>query len=472
MNLKIDLNKGIYKCYVKKKEFFVHFDKVKIFTFFWGLTYLFFGLSIAWGQKMLPVFPGAEGFGSFTSAGSGRHLDLPQTRLYRVTNLNDSGIGSLRYGMVLDQPRTIIFEVGGTISLKKRLVITDPYITIAGQTAPDPGITLKNYGIIIADTHDVLVQHLKIRIGDFKKEKNMDGISINSIHEITYNVVIDHLSISWWQDGGIDFFCSPEKTSGIRDVTVTNCLISEGLNFGNHSLATLVGPGVHNLSFIKNLWVHNMNRNPLIAGNTSVLLVNNVCYNSEYYGTVLSNTRQDGPHNITIIGCIVIPGISSKNSDDVLVILENIDPQSKIYFKDLKTFSPKGNVNGVRNDFKQSSVLVNTPPLICKGVNVYPASLCLDVVLKNVGSFPWERDAIDRRVIDDVVQKKGTIINSQSDVGGWEVSLEKDQEQSLPDSPEIRQEHYLPDRLLDDSNQNGYTDLEDWIHSFNWLEKK
>ena len=108
-----------------------------------------------------PVFPSAEGFGIYTPAGRGGEV-------YRVTNLNPSGNGSLRAALQASGPRVVIFEVSGTIAITEDLVIMNPFITIAGQTSPSPGITIKGAGLWIA-THDVLVQHLRIRVGNYQQ---------------------------------------------------------------------------------------------------------------------------------------------------------------------------------------------------------------------------------------------------------------------------------------------------------------
>src|SRR6478609_9986754 len=112
-----------------------------------------------WGQTALPVFPGAEGFGATTVAGRGGAV-------LTVTNLNDSGAGSLRAALSAAGPRTVVFETSGTVTLTSDdLVVSNPYLTLAGQTSPSPGITIRGGGIRIM-THDVLIQHVRVRPGD------------------------------------------------------------------------------------------------------------------------------------------------------------------------------------------------------------------------------------------------------------------------------------------------------------------
>ena len=140
----------------------------------------------------LPVFPGAQGFGTETPAGRGG-------KIIKVTNLNDSGSGSLRAALTASGPRIVVFEVSGTISLANKIRVYNPYLTVAGQTAPSPGITIKNYAWDIR-THDVLIQHVRLRVGD-ADPANLGGDALdalqvreNSDSEDVHNVVLDHVS--------------------------------------------------------------------------------------------------------------------------------------------------------------------------------------------------------------------------------------------------------------------------------------
>ena len=162
------------------------------------LFYVFGQFAIA---DPLPAFPGAEGFGAYTVGGRGG-------RVLFVTNLADSGPGSLRAACEAEGPRIVLFRVSGLIELESAIRIRNPYITIAGQTAPGHGICLKNYGLSIS-THDVVVRYIRSRPGDLTK-KEMDALSIVDAR----NVIIDHCSTSWSNDETLSV------TGDGKDITV------------------------------------------------------------------------------------------------------------------------------------------------------------------------------------------------------------------------------------------------------------
>jgi hypothetical protein len=117
--------------------------------------------SSSFSQKSkLPAFPGAEGYGAYTPGGRGG-------KVYVVTSLNDAGPGTLREACEAEGPRIVVFNVSGVIDLQSPLIITKPYITIAGQTAPGQGICLKRRELDIF-THDVIVRYIRSRPGDIR----------------------------------------------------------------------------------------------------------------------------------------------------------------------------------------------------------------------------------------------------------------------------------------------------------------
>jgi len=223
-------------------------------------------------------FPGAEGFGTGTPGGRGGDV-------CQVTSLADSGAGTLRACIEATGPRHVIFRTGGTILLRDRLIIENPYITIAGQTAPGDGITLRmdpepgtDHGTMSIKTHDVVIRFLRFRPGDGgNADDSHDALTIydGDVHDI----VIDHSSFSWAVDENVNIY------DDASDVTVSYSVIAEGLRDaghpeGQHSKGMLAGgTDAHNVSIHHNLFVSNVDRNPQISGLSVADIRNNVIYN-------------------------------------------------------------------------------------------------------------------------------------------------------------------------------------------------
>ncbi|HMU96280.1 MAG TPA: hypothetical protein PKA08_05820, partial [Elusimicrobiota bacterium] len=152
-----------------------------------------------------------------------------------MTTLEDSGPGSLREALMDPRPRVVVFRVGGTLRLREDLFLRHPFITVAGQTAPGDGILIRDFGLTIL-THDVLIQHLRIRPGaeGQKNPENNDGLGLlgEAYGGDVHDVVLDHLSVSWAEDENVSVL------GGLRDITVSHCLIAEGLNRSRHAKGT------------------------------------------------------------------------------------------------------------------------------------------------------------------------------------------------------------------------------------------
>ena len=249
------------------------------------------------GTGALLAFPGAQGFGAYAAGGRGGVV-------YHVTNLNDSGSGSLRWGIDnANGPTTIVFDVGGTIQLNSPLLIDKSYLTIAGQTAPGDGIAVTGRTTSIVDVHDVIFRYMRFRRGD------LDMVSDDSLNVYqSQNVIIDHVSTSWGTDETL-------SVTESNNVTVQDCIIAETLEETtgttmepDHAYGSLVRGNVTDAtpggySFIDNLWISNDHRNPGVGSletygtendpnaQLQLDLVNNVIYNwgLEAVHTVQSN---------------------------------------------------------------------------------------------------------------------------------------------------------------------------------------
>jgi hypothetical protein len=256
----------------------------------------------------LPVFPGAAGFGTDTPAGRGGQV-------CRVTTLADSGPGSLRDAIeTLTGPRTIVFDVSGVIRLRSDLKIPagGGFLTIAGQTAPPPGITLANAGIAIQG-NNVLIQNLAIRPGDrLLPVENRDGIKLEPApDQPVHHVVIDRVSASWAVD---ETFSTWGSRAPVHDVTLSRSILSEpiingGHPKGSHPYAALGGRRTTNLTLRENIFAFALGRNPLIRDETGgAQVVNNFIYRPGVWsnGVIYIGDLTLPPHAVSVVGNVVI----------------------------------------------------------------------------------------------------------------------------------------------------------------------
>ena len=214
-------------------------------------------VALATSALAAPIaFPTAEGYGRFAQGGRGG-------RVIHVTNLNDSGEGSLRAAVEQSGPRTVVFDVSGLITLESRLIIrkTNSELTIAGQTAPGNGICLRKYNMGMLGATNVIVRYMRVRPGNLSG-MTLDGMGMAS----SDNCIIDHCSISWTLDEAI-------STRGAHNITLQRTLISEALNAAGHKkyppgtehgYAASIGGDIG--SFHHNLLAHCAGRNWSLAG--------------------------------------------------------------------------------------------------------------------------------------------------------------------------------------------------------------
>ncbi len=222
-----------------------------------------------------------------------------------VPTLNDAGPGSLRAACEAAGPRTVVFRVGGTIELKSKIIIRNPYVTVAGQTAPGDGVCVKGYSFGCLGAHDVIVRHLRVRVGD-ESGQTLDGMGLASCD----HSIIDHCSVSWTIDEGV-------SSRGARNVTVQWCLIAEALNHSVHPKYLGTGKG-HSYaasisgdagSFHHNLLAHCAGRNWSLAGGLNhggrlagrLDLRNNVVYNWH------DRTTDGGCRELNFVNYVYLP---------------------------------------------------------------------------------------------------------------------------------------------------------------------
>lgn len=370
-----------------------------------------------------PLFPGITGFGTDTRGGQGG-------RIIKVTTLNREGVGSLYEAIRAIGPRIVVFEVAGTIDLAWRsLGILNPYITIAGQTAPYPGITLVGGGINIG-THDVIIQHLKIRPGEAGKPKN-SGWDVDGISTVggAYNVIIDHCSISWATDENLSASGPQFEGAGVDEwrkntshkIVFSNCIIAEALSNstnskGEHSKGSLIHDNVTDILIINNLYASNVDRNPLFKGGARGLIVNNYIHNPKMQAIhyVLSPAEWVGREWIT--GIMGIEGNYIEYGPDTRPTMPAafFKGPVEVYWADnVITSGPEARL------FDGEFVRLADRPFWPRGLRAMPSDAVRDYVLANAGAFPWERDEIDRRIIDGARGRTLRIINSERDAGGY-----------------------------------------------------
>jgi hypothetical protein len=366
-----------------------------------------------------PVFPGAQGFGIETPAGRGG-------RVIRVTNLNSDGPGSLRAALDAKGHRIVIFEVGGVIDIQRNnYVITEPFLTVAGQTAPSPGITIIRGGMVIK-THDILLQHIRVRPGDAEQPKKSGWEpEVTTSGGDCYNIVVDHCSMTWAVDENLSASGArlegPQATS--HSLTFSHNIIAEGLYNsshakGIHSMGSLIHDHCTNIAVIGNLYAHNNDRNPYFKAHTTGVIVNNVVYNPGRAAIRLSWVPEEWegakirPANarVSIVGNVMYAGANTTPG------LPLVGTKGDAYMEDNLAFDQAGKpaplTGGAINILKER-------PSWPAGLKAVPAAQAVDYVIRHAGARPKERDEIDARIIRDFQQRQGKFIDSQEQVGGY-----------------------------------------------------
>lgn len=359
--------------------------------------------------------------------------------ILRVTNLNADGEGSLRAALDTKGPRRIVFEVGGVIDLgKETLVIREPFVTIAGQTAPSPGITIIRGGIDIR-AHDVIMQHLRVRPGD-NGEARGSGFAEDSVSTIAaYNVIIDHCSLTWAVDENLSASgprFTGETPAAWREgtshrITFSNNILAEGLADSTHpkfehSKGSLIHDNVSDILIIGNLYAHNLERSPLFKGGVRGAIINNFIYDPGQravhynlqaleWGKVAFETGR-----MTLIGNVLRGGPSTAPGLPFLML--GGDGDVAVYLRDNLAVDRWGNPLPMLGRYTTGParfVRAKAPLDLPADVAPLPATEVERFVLANAGARPWDRDAHDVRVLANAAEGRGEIIDSQSEVGGY-----------------------------------------------------
>jgi hypothetical protein len=427
------------------------------------------------------AFPEAEGFGRFANGGRGGDV-------YRVTNLDNDGPGSLRFGIEkASDPRNIVFDISGNIELTNYLRIRSDSMTIAGQTAPGPGICIQGYGLSVSANH-VILRHLRFRPGNkYLAPHDEGGFTEDALTLSGDNIIVDHISTSWAIDENLS--CGTQW----NDITIQSCLIGEALHktlyyhgeyapdHNGHSMGSLikVRGADANATLQHNLWIHNNNRNPAVGSyegteHQTVDVRNNVMYNCRSFGYSSGASLQV---DMNYIGNYIIAGTNTSSSNRKRAFDANENNHLHIYQWGNKI---DGNLNrtfdGINTGWGMfdDTWVSHDSPFEMPNQITYSADQALEIVLADVGALPWSRDAVDQRLIDDLENGTGKIINSQEEVGGYPVlkvvsrpaGWDTDGD-GMPDGWESVMGFNPEDSTdgNDDANNDGYTNLEAYLNN-------
>lgn len=382
---------------------------------------------------------GSEVFGQALNRATYEHPGWAQTSggrggaLIRVTSLAASGPGSLRAALETPGPRIVVFEVGGVIDLAgASLRIREGRLTVAGQTAPDPGITLIKGELEVAAA-DVIIQHLIVRPGEYGRPKKSggdhDGLSTGAG---AARVIVDHCSFSWATDenlsiGGPRFEgATPQdwRRNTSHQITYSHNLIYEGLansvhSKGEHSKGTLVHDNASQVLLYGNLYASNQERNALFKGGVHAAMVNNLIYNPgaravhynlvahEWTGrelqtgqvSLVANAYRQGPDTRAGLPLFTLGG-----QGDVALHLQGnlaVDAQGQ-------PLPMTG-----RYTSGSARILVAETPYLPAGLQWIAAERLEQELPLAVGARPWARDPIDFKLLSDVAEGRGKIIDSE-----------------------------------------------------------
>jgi hypothetical protein len=487
-----------------------------------ALTAAFSSSEVFAQSASLPVFPGAVGFGTTTVAGSGRGTSPAKATVYKVTNLNDSGTGSLRACMQASGPRTCVFEVGGYINLLTKIAVKSPNLSVFGQTAPYPGVQVRD-GSIVIQADDVLIQHLASRPGDRNlptdggtgvKASDRDGMGVWGISssDPVERVVFDHVSITWGMDESFSTYTgvngTADGTTPIKNVTISNSLVAEGLNNSNHgdtegkhSMFSLLGSNSKNFTYYRNMVANSNGRHVRMKSNSDVEFLNNYVYNFANTSTngynqwnmdysssgaanrinFMNNYYRRGPTTADTSSPVFFYSSSTPTASKVYVS-HNIGTNTRPTDSGSEWLIANANGKGLPSSMQASSPAFTSSNAAAK--LVLPDQL-LTSLSSDVGARPWNRYPHDTRIVNEVVTNTGkhkdctttktccvtgtggsgycpvpgtilidgSIKNSSSPKDAWSAITSTSRALTLPSDPM-------------GIAANGYTNLENWIFSF------
>lgn len=437
-------------------------------------------------KAKIPAFPGAEGGGAWTPGGRGG-------KVFVVTTLADKGPGSLREAVEAAGPRVVVFAVAGVITLETPLAITNPFITIAGQTAPGDGVCVRGQTTEI-NTHDVVIRYMRFRRGSLKKRDDaLGGYPVG-------NVIIDHVSASWGLDENLSLYRYMKKRPGggpdlklpVENITIQWSISSEALDLNNHAFGGTWGG--KNATFHHNLFACNTGRNPSIGMGGGFDFRNNVLFNWKHR----TMDGGDGSSRVNVINNYYKPGPATEGALRYRIAKAQARNE-KDQYPGFGKWYVVGNVvdgndkvtannwdGGVQYDGEQrvkdmvipagtEKAVRSHEPFPAAPVTTHTAKEAFELVLALGGASLPKRDPVDARVIESVRTGKTTtkagILETPADVGGWPeykaaaVPADADKD-GMPDDWE--RAHGLnpndPADATKDADGDGYTNLEEYLN--------
>lgn len=358
-------------------------------------------------------------------------------RIIRVTSLAKQGPGSLAEAVNAKGPRIVVFEVSGAIDLgRDTLSITQPYLTIAGQTAPSPGVTIIRGGIDLK-THDVIISHMRVMTGADGQAKR-SGWEADAFSSVAaHNVVIEHNSFLWALDENMS--ASGPRFTGrtvaewrkgtSHNIVFRENLAAEGLADsshpkGEHSKGSLIHDNATGIVFYRNVWAHNVERAPLLKGGVQALMINNLIYNPQHRAVHynLMNLEWTGqPYvtgELTAVGNVMRAG--NDTDEGLPFLMLGGDGDLAYYGRDNRAVDRHGKPLpqfGRYGETKARLLPAKAPLAAIGGYRVLPSGDVETSVLASAGARPWDRAPDDIRVLFFIAEGRGEVIDDEHEVG-------------------------------------------------------
>jgi hypothetical protein len=410
-------------------------------------------------------------------------------RIIRVTTLAKDGPGSLAEALAVNGKRIIVFEVGGAIDLgRSSLRIAEPFVTIAGQTAPSPGITLLRGGIDVL-THDVKISHLRVLTGA-DGQPLMSGWEADSFSTAAaHNVVVENSTFMWGIDENMSA-SGPRFTGDTveewregtsRNVIFRLNLAAEGLANsshpkGEHSKGSLIHDNATGIVFDRNVWAHNVERSPLVKGGAQVLMVNNLIYNPQHRAVHYNLMDLEWAGHEPVTGEITAIGNVMRGGNDTneglpFLMLGGVGDLA-FYGRDNRAVDRHGNELPQFGRYGETPARLierDAPMADLAGYEILPSVEVETALLATAGARPWDRGAEEIRVLFFIAEGRGDIVDSEDEVGGypeieptrapfreeeWDLSTMTPKSNPYPGQKPGAQEHLSPrDRAMREGAQ-------------------